>query len=256
VSIDLLRFDAGAMRQCSRGIQACTGSASSIEAAAGAFCRFLYDELAGSAEERACVMVRCYTTRAYGELPDELQRYAKRALGVVAITPPDRAMKCLALLATVGDEEPWNDRRSSKGHQAIPLPSPHIVERAPMVAQLIQELGFQLDEVVRRPTQAAPDLIRKTYGIFHVEEAAGSPYIPAQEGFVQRYGIQSVLGFGGALPGGDILATILFSRVPISVAAAERFRALALELTTGLGKLEPRVFADSSLDLDDTAARE
>ena len=43
-------------------------------------------------------------------------------------------------------------------------------------------------------------------------EAAGSPYIPAQEDFVQPVGIRSVLGFGGMLPGGDIFVVILFSR--------------------------------------------
>lgn len=52
--------------------------------------------------------------------------------------------------------------------------------------------------------------------------------MPAQEGFVLPYGVRSVLGFGGLLPGGDLFVVILFSRVPISREVADLFRPLAL----------------------------
>ena len=172
-------------------------------------------------------MVRFYKTHSYGALTPELQRFAKRVFGTMAISPPEPAMKCLTLLATVGDEPEWNDRRASEGHQAIPLPSPYVVERAPMVAQLIREFGMDLSDVVRA-------LGGKSYGVFHVENAAGSPYIPAQAGFVDRYGVRSVVGFGGLLPTGDLFGVILFSRVHVPVDAADRFRSLALDLKSCL----------------------
>ena len=74
---------------------------------------------------------------------------------------------------------------------------------------------------------------RAEYGVFHVPEAKGSPYIPAQD-FVDRYGIRSVVGFGGVLPSGDLFSVILFARVPVTTAAADRFRTLALDLKSCL----------------------
>ena len=178
--------------------------------------------------------MRFYKTHPYGSLPPDLQRFAKRAYGAVAISPPEPSMKCLTLLATVGDEQAWNDRRSSENHQAIPLPSTLIVDRAPMIAQLIREFGIALSDLVSPSDDVVRSLGGKSYGVFHVEEAKGSRYIPAQAGFVDRYGIRSVLGFGGLLPMGDLFAVILFSRAHVPVAAAERFRTLALDLKSCL----------------------
>ncbi|MDB4879274.1 MAG: hypothetical protein JWL60_720 [Gemmatimonadetes bacterium] len=241
MTYDLTRFDVDAVQRCSEGLHAVTSASASMEGAAAAVCRHLYEQLRGADGERASVMVRCYRTHPFGTLPPDLQRVARRALGAVAFSPPDARMQCLVLIATVGDEPGWNDRRTSKGHQAIPLPSPHIVERAPMIAQLIEELGFDLARVVRSTGSALRESGDRTFGVFHVEEAQGSPYIPAQD-FVARHAVRSVLGFGGSLSTGDIFACIVFSRVRIPVASADRFRALALELRSCLARHEGAVF--------------
>jgi hypothetical protein len=243
VLCDLTDFDLAAMLRCSHQLRTAARGAASMEEAAAAVCRFLYDQLGDGAGGRACVMARFYKTHPFGRLPHDLQRFARRAYGTVAITPPDPAMKCLTLLATVGDEPEWNDRRASVGHQAIPLPTPHVVERAPMIAQLIREFGMDPGDVVRPANDVVRALGGKSYGVFHVEEAAGSPYIPAQEGFVDRYGIRSVVGFGGLLPEGDLFGVILFSRVHVTVEAADRFRSLALDLKTCLIPYGENVFA-------------
>ncbi|HEX6372785.1 MAG TPA: hypothetical protein VF006_27940 [Longimicrobium sp.] len=227
-------FQLADMLRCSQGLRRAAQGAPSMESAATAVCRFLYDEIGDGGEGRACVLVRFYKTHPYGALPPELQRFAKRAFGAVAISPPEPGMKCLTLLATVGDEPQWNDRRASENHQAIPLPSPYVVERAPMIAQLIREFGMDLGSVVRPSGDVVRALGGKSYGVFHVENAAGSPYIPAQEGFVDRYGIRSVVGFGGLLPTGDLFGVILFSRVHVPVGSADRFRSLALDLRSCL----------------------
>jgi hypothetical protein len=215
-----------------------------LESAARALCRHLHDELAGPNGTPACVLTRCFSTVRYDALPTELQRIAKRALGAVAITPPEPAMRCLVLLGTVGEEPEWNDRRSSRGHQAIPLPSPYVVERAPMIARLIRELGLDLTQVIR-PGAASTRPGGALEGVFHVEDAAGSRYIPAQQGFVDRYGIRSVIGFGSILASGELLATLLFTRVSVPPAVAERFGRLAREIVEALGPT-PRALFDQA----------
>lgn len=246
MSYDLTRFGLEAMALCAAGLRsACAAGAQTMESRARALCRYLYGELTGPDGESACVLVRCYVTHPYGGLPHDLQRFAKRAFGAVAITPPEPTMKCLVLLATAGDEPAWNDRRASQGHQAIPLPSPHIVERAPMIAQLIRELGLDIAKVVR-PTGLVHHLGGGRQGVFHVEQAAGSPYIPAQSGFVDRYGIRSVLGFGGTLPSGELFAIILFARIPIRVDTADRFRTLAADVRGCLTSGGDQVFDEAA----------
>jgi hypothetical protein len=165
----------------------------------------------------------------------------------MAGSAPKSTMRCLTLLATVGDEAQWNDRRRSKGHRAIPLPRPEIVEKAPMIAQLIKEFGLDLGVVVQPSAEVMKDLEGKTYGVFHVPDAVGSPYIPAQDDFVLPYKIRSVVGCGGAMKGGELFALIIFSRVPISAESAERFRTIALDVKSALFRFDQdRVFAENS----------
>ena len=74
--------------------------------------------------------------------------------------------------------------------------------------------------------------------MFHVEEARGSPHIPAQRDFVLRYGITSVVGFGGLLRSGELFAVILFLRARIPAASAARFRTIALDVRSALYLVE------------------
>jgi hypothetical protein len=100
---------------------------------------------------------------------------------------------------------------------------------------------------VSRIASPDPKLIvdqdQRSFNVFHVEEARGSPYIPAQERFVVPYGIASVLGFGGALPSADLFSLILFSRAQITRATAELFKPLALAIKLALLPFETRVFS-------------
>lgn len=234
MTFDLGRFGESEARRCGERLRAAAGSAANMESAASAVCRVLHTELVGGDGERACVLARCYTTQPFSALSDDLRRFARRALGAVSITPPEPTMRCLVLLATAGDEPAWNDPRQSRGHQAIPLPSPHIVERAPMIAQLIREMGFDIASVVRPRTTGGRRFEASADGVFHVEEAAGSPFIPAQHDFVEPYGIRSVVGFGGLLPSGELFAVIAFARVHIPVASADRFRDVASDVRAAL----------------------
>lgn len=221
----LTRFDLPEMLRCSTGLRKAMRGSSSMEAAARAQCRYLYDELRTVTDDRACVLVRCYKTHLYGELPPELQAFARRQLP--SDLRPSDTMRCLALLATVGEEEAWNDRRRSQGHQAVPLPSASVVERAPMIAQLFRALGVDLESVVTPEASIVHDLEGKSYGVFHVRDARKSPHIPAQD-FVDRYGVRAVVGYGGSLKTGEMFATVLFTRTTVTAKSADRFRTLAL----------------------------
>jgi len=246
VTIDLATFDLHEMLRCGRELREAVRHAATIEEAARVVVRYFYDVCVDPVSGRAsCALARFYKTHAYGELPPDLQDFAAGLLAGASVAP---TMQCLTLLATAGARPEWNDRRLSRGHRAIPLPSPEIVEQAPMIAQLVRQMGLDIAAVVR----PSPDVLRsaegKTYSVFHVEDAVGSPYIPAQAEFVVPYGVRSVVGFGG-LHRHDFFAVILFATVPIPRGAADRFRNIALDLKAALYTLpETRVFKDAPAD--------
>jgi hypothetical protein len=240
MAYDLSRFDLGDMLKSSLQLREVIAGAPTLEASAQRACRFFYDELRGPDTQRACALVRCYKTHPFASLDAELQQFARKALGG---GPPHPAMKCLTLMATIGQTAAWSSRFLSQGHRVIPLPSSEIVERAPMISQLIKELGLELSAVLQPSPQIVKELAGKRHGVFHVENAVGSPFIPAQQEFVVRYGIKSVLGFGGMLATGDFFAMILFATVTVPASSADRFRTLALDLKGSFSKFsETTVF--------------
>lgn len=237
---DVTKFGLAEMLRLGIDIRKRMATKDSFESAAASVCEHLYNELTGPSGERACALVRCYKTHPFGDLPSDLKNFAKTNL---ASETPRPSMKCLTLMGTVGEEREWNSRALSRGHKAIPLPSPDIVEHAPMIAQLLREFGLDLSQLLNPAREVVRDLMGKTYGVFHVAEAKGSRFIPAQKDFVERYGIRSVLGFGGSLPTGDLFAIILFSKVPIPEASADRFKTVALDVKSGFFKFKEAVFA-------------
>ena len=230
---DLTTFGLGEMLKCSPRLRETATGAATFELAAQRICRFLYDELRSPEGERQCALVRCYKTNEFGSLDPELQSFVRTVMG---FRQPWPEMKCLTLMSTVGQTAAWNSRHNSRGHKAIPLPSPEIIEKAPMISQLIKEFGLEISSVIEPSAEVVRELAGKRHGVFHVENALGSPYIPAQEDFVVRFGIQSVLGFGGLLVNGDLFAVILFTTVHVSEATADRFRTLALDVKSGLSR--------------------
>jgi hypothetical protein len=243
---DLTRFGLTEMLRCSRVLHRAAAGAPTMEATARLISRALYDELRAPNGDRACALVRCYKTHPFGALPADLRRFARNASGKDAA--PVDSMRCLTLLASAGSEPQWNTRSSSKSHQAIPLPSPRMIEQAPMIAALIRDFGLEFGDVTNPKPENVRNLEGKSYGVFHVEQALGSASIPVQEEFVARYGVRSVVGFGGTLASGDLFAVILFSRVTVSAASADRFRTLALDV-----KALYFPFSDSSVfDRDDS----
>ncbi len=144
---------------------------------------------------------------------------------------PASDLRCLALLATRGLEAAWNQPETSVGHLAIPLTDVASIEQRPMVARLVAQMGLEPRHLVEPRTALLMNASEyRNFGVFHVETAGGSVYLPAQQTFVEQYGIRSVVGMGGLLPSGEFFAVILFAQVTISREIAELFRTLALSV--------------------------
>ena len=69
-----------------------------------------------------------------------------------------------------------------------------------------------------------------TYNVFLIPEAYVSRHVPDQKDFVIPFNVQSVIGFGGILPSGNLFAIIMFSKVKVSRQTADMFRSLALSV--------------------------
>lgn len=229
---DLSRFGLGEMLRCSAELKDVARDATSMGQAAEALVRYFRGAfLMPHSSEPACPLVRFYRTRDFGKLAADEQAFAGRLLDGAPAAP---SMKCLQLLATAGDEPEWNSPAESRGHRAVPLPSVEMVRQAPMIAALIEQLGLDLADVLTPSPVLLRALEGKTYNVFHVEDARGSPYIPAQAEFVVPYRVRSVVGFGGLLASGDLFAVILFSRLHVSHESADLFRFLALDVKGAL----------------------
>lgn len=193
--------------------------------------QFFRTELVDAGGKPACALVRVFKTHRYDALDKETQSFASALAGNAAMHP---GVRCLVLLATAGDEPEWNSPELSRGHRAIPLLSEKMVEDAPMIAQLIKQFGVSVSTVLRPDPSLLLDANETRHNVFYVPEALGSPYIVAQKEFVEPHGIASVVGFGGLVAAGDLFATILFSRVPVSRETADLFRIIGLNLKIAL----------------------
>lgn len=202
-------------------------STATMAEAAQAITALVYDRLVLEDGQPACALVRLYTTMRNAPSGDVGQQ------------------PHLVLLGTTGELPAWNDRRRSAAHAAIPLDRADILaNRAPMIAGLLSELGVDIDAFVDLTGRDARLIQHQEYGVFHVERAAGSPLIPAQD-FVREHCVRSVVGCGGGLPSGEVFVLVLFSKVDLDAAAAALFRTVAFGLKAALVPHTFRVFASS-----------
>lgn len=238
---DLVNFSLRDMTECGHALRKIGGNAKNMEDVANGVVRYMYDHLADSQTgKNACVLIRFFKTHRYGGLDDKLRRFAQGMLQ----NPLLPEMKCLTLLATVGEKPEWCSKEHSYSHKAIPLPSEEAVKQIPMISNLIQQFGLDINTIVKPDSDLLLEINQKTYNVFHVPEAVGSLYIPAQKEFVIPYGVKSVLGFGGLLPAGDMFAVILFSKAPISREKTSFFKTLALSVKMAILPFEETVFTD------------
>lgn len=189
-------------------------SAKSVQAACELLSAQLH-ECCRSGPDPSLVLSRVYLSLPFASLDPGGQEFARAKFG---LSPGPKDL-FLALLGTWGDAPEWRDRAKSDGHRAIPL-NRQTVTTVPMLARCFQQIGFDLEIMLKADPGIHLAGVTKSFGLFHVEKAPGSPYIPAQEGFVKPRGVQSVVGCGTMLPDGAVSVWIGFSRHAIRQEAA------------------------------------
>jgi hypothetical protein len=221
----LTQFGLKEMTEGGAAIRRLGGEAANLQAVASKIVHFLYTHLVDEAGHPACALIRAFKTHPTTLLGPALQGALAKKLVPGSLTS---CAKCFVLIASAGQEPDWNDHALSKQFQAIPLDGDTFVAQFPMFSQLLTQFGVDLHAFLKPGSNLLVEQEEHRYNVFHVEEAADSPYIPHQRGFVLPYRIQSVVGFGSLLPSGEIFAVILFSRVSIPREVADRFQTLAL----------------------------
>lgn len=193
--------------------------------------RFFHDEFTDGSGRPACALVRLFKTESFAKLDPQRKAFVRR---MAPDADRQEALRCLVLIGTAGEEESWNSPGLSRGHMAIPLMSVKMVEEAPMIAQLIKQLGVTVETVLKPDPALLLDMRDTSHNVFYVPTAEGSPFIVAQKEFVVPYRIQSVVGFGGMVSSGDLFATIMFSKVRIGPDTADLFKVIGLNLKLAL----------------------
>lgn len=219
---DLARFAVDELESCSRALRSLDGNKETLEETAQELVELLHDGFRDETGRLQTALVRFYKTHPFAELPEDVAA----AVDVASGSGVDGRTPCLTLLGSAGVEADWCDRRRSAGHKAIPITSKESVERLPMVARLFADLDLDPDAIGSVSAPQALRLHHRTYDVFHVDDARGSPCVPAQD-FVERYGIRSVVGVGGVVPSGDAFAVLLFATVPVDAEVAGTLRSLA-----------------------------
>jgi len=230
VPLSLTHFGLAEMLRWGIDLPRLAAGAATIEEAGQSIVRHIYQDALSPAGARECALVRFYATLPCSLLPADLSALARAQLAGEQHTGE---LQCLVLLGTAGDEPEWNNRHLSRAHQVIALPSVRAVTRTPMIGQMLRSLGVELEAVVNPKPEMVRGLATRSYDVFYVPEAQGSPHIPAQD-FVRDYGIRSVIGFGGTMLKSGLYTVLIFSRASIPEASVERFRNLALDLKVAL----------------------
>lgn len=217
----------------------------SFEDAAQIYTSLIYEQFRNS-----IVLVRHFITVPFHALPAKNQKFVSTLAALkVNNSPISPQTLVLSLVGTSGVDAVWNDRRHSKGHVGIPLISSAFIETIPMMSRLLKELGVGLDWIDSNDTQIAEKTIGLMNGLFFVADASrevdakGRKIIAAQD-FVEKYGVQSVFGFGGGYLGTKAISmTILFLRERLEKRQAELFASTMTRLRTQTVELvKTRIF--------------
>lgn len=239
----LARFSLLEMTECSAVLRQLGEQSSSLRDVAARTVEYLYSTLGDpDTGARDCVLVRCFKTISYSRLDAATQQIAREKLGGI---PPFPDLKCFSLVATAGEQPDWNRIELSHRYRVIPMVNADFVKQFPMFSQLLHQFGVSTAFDVTPQGEWLMDVEEKTYNVFYVPDAIGNPYVPVQEEFVRKYGVKSVLCFGGMLPSRDLFAVILFSRTPVPRDTATLCKSLALSMKTSLLAFDETAVAET-----------
>jgi len=225
---DLTEFNFRDLSECGLMLRQLGKNAQSMEAASNVIIKYLYENLVNrKTQEKSCVLIRLFKTHSYGKLTPQLQKYVQNILKKTEI---NHDLKCLILLATAGEKPEWNYRDRSVGHQAIPLINEEAIAKAPMISQLIKQLGLEPSILIEPDPSLFVDVEQQICQIFYVSDALDSPYIPVKKSFVIPFNVKSVLGCGGLLPSGDTFVLLMFLKVELPKVTLDLLRHLTLNI--------------------------
>lgn len=247
----LARFSLLEMTECSAVLRQLGEQSTSLQEAASRAVDYLFNTLGNvDTGARDCVLVRCFKTSSYRRLDPATQEMVREKLGATAPFPD---LKCFTLIATAGEEPDWNRVECSHRYRVIPMVSADFVKQFPMFSQLLHQFGAASSFEVTPEGEWLVDLEEKTYNVFYVPDAVGSTHVPMQKEFVLKYGVKSVLCFGGMLPSHDLFAVIMFSRTPVPRETATLCKSLALSLKTSLLAFDETVPLETGVELSSSA---
>lgn len=203
----------------------------SMEEAAHMLMKIFYESIVSEEGKSAFVLARFFKTCPYSKLPGDVQQYV-REKNWQDTTNPETLY--LTLLGTWGDLEAWRARSSSVNYKAFPVFDPDIFQKFPMMTAVFSQIGFNKILPTTPDKSILLDERDEKYGVFCVEKARGSKFIPKQNDFVEPYSIKSVFGFGGLYSSGNVYAVILFCRETVNRDCAKLFLSLnpAIKMAT------------------------
>ena len=225
---DLESFSLEDMYRCSASLRTVGEGAATADDAAQRIVSHLFECFrAPENGAPACLLVRLFRT-----VPTSSLSPRETAEVIAAVGPDEVPNMVLSLRASRGVQPSWNDPLRSRAHQLIPLASPRVLARMPMINGLITQLGLPPEIFSGSPFDV--DDPRALFDVFHVEDARGSPLVPDQAEFVQPFGVRSALGFGGVFQPSQVFVVVLFSSVTVPRATAQLFRLVAPSVALAL----------------------
>ena len=203
----------------------CQTNCRSFEQVAHMIVTELYQNFQTPQGDPSFALVRVFRASRYQELLPELQDLASVD-----------ANYYLTLMASMGIEENWCDRRSSKTRQIIPVNH----NMSPMFQGIFQALGLNWDDAADDMPEAINDVNMPIVKYFYVPEASETNYITDQSRFVGPYGIRSVISLGSQFGSGAAYTIICFSREYINQANVRKFAQLTAYISTVLAVFDNR----------------
>jgi len=195
-----------------------------LEEAAQELAKTLYEVFINNEDENEVALCRVFKSCLYKEFPKEIKEAVDQKNGGKTMSDQNNF---LMLMGTYGEKEEWRAREKSKDHQAFPLYDSQVIKNAPMMSALFDQIGFAVTPSAQLDSSILLNKQDKDFGVFLVEQAKGSKLVPAQKEFVEPFGVESVLGFGGMYSTSNIFAVIVFSKKRISPKTAKLFWSLA-----------------------------
>ncbi|MBT3355217.1 MAG: hypothetical protein HN402_09865 [Candidatus Scalindua sp.] len=229
---DLTKFSLQDMSEVGDALQQLELKAKNIDELSDMIVRYFFDNLVDTQTgEKSSVLIRFFMTYPYSSLGTELRQSVDKMLDGQSV---HQDMKCLELSATAGVQPEWNSTIQSKGHRVLPLQNENMLKNNIMVHQFIDQMGIGISNVLNPDPTLSSELEGRVFNVYHVPDAIGSPYIPAQEEFVVPFGVKSAMGFGGMLPTGNLFALLIFSKTKIPRDTANLFKNIALNIRMAL----------------------